>query len=322
MVPTASLIKVEITQEDSMFCDNCGLALQDGSKFCPHCGKRRSLEESVSDPPPKIESPVTENVATECENTLESNVPISDDSSSLAPVDLKGRPRHANAGSITLGVFGLIVFIVGAVQGFIPIFLIAGLAFGGLAWLCAARWPLSEVLLSIVLVCSLLVAGLVGVTLDQDTFGPRYRYLTQGNQELRIDEKAGRTERLAVGSWIPVAFDKPPQDIATLGGNILEGIWDVQLTEGTWGHYGDQEVCFTIKNSSNYVLQSVSITVTTQQKDDPKKEPTSSETVILKSKFGGLIPKGGSDLICGTVAHVFAPGESWSYSQHEVLGWK
>lgn len=99
----------------------------------------------------------------------------------------------------------------------------------------------------------------------------------------------------------------------------------MQLTGGTWsaaGLYGGQEVCFTIKNSSNYVLQSVSITVTIQQKDDPNNKPTSSEQVILKSKYGGLIQKGASDLICGAVSHVFAPGESWSYSNQEVLGWK
>jgi hypothetical protein len=215
--------------------------------------------------------------------------------------------------------------ITGAVQGFIPIFLIEGVAFGALAWLCASRWPFSEGVHAAVWVASLLLAGLVGVTLDQDSFGPRYRYLTQGNQELRIDEKAGRTDRLAVGSWVPVAFDKPPQDISTLGGNTIDEILGVQLTGGSWsaaGLYGGQEVCFTIKNSSDYVLQSVSITVTTQQKDDPNNKPTSSEQVILKSKYSGLIPKGGSDLICGRVSHVFASGESWSYSNQEALGWK
>jgi hypothetical protein len=308
-----------------MFCDSCGIALQNESRFCPRCGKRSILDPSVSDQASEIESLVTENTAAEPEPLLEADGPMPGDPSSTTSIGLKSRVRHANGGSITLGAFGLIFFIIGAVQGFIPIFLIAGLAFGGLAWLCAVRWPLSEALLSIVLASSLLVAGLVGVTLDQDTFGPRYRYLTQGNQELRIDEKAGRTDRLAVGSWVPIAFDKPPQDISKLGGNILDDLLTVQLTGGSWstaGLYGGQEVCFTIKNSSNYVLQSVSITVTTQQKDDPKNTPTSSEQVMLKSKYGGLIQKGESDLICGRVSHVFASGESWSYSNQEVFGWK
>lgn len=101
-----------------MFCDNCGLALQDGSKFCPSCGKRSTLDEPVSDQPPEIESPVTENVAKDPEHTLESDSPTSDDSSSLVSVGLNGHLRHANGGSITLGVFGLICFIIGVVQGF------------------------------------------------------------------------------------------------------------------------------------------------------------------------------------------------------------
>lgn len=296
-----------------MFCSRCGSPLAADGLVCSNCLKPCIRDEptgtfALQPMPPEPEFPTRP------------------DPAAPAAVDERNRPkRYANCGSITLGVVALVCLVLGAVQGFIPIFLIEGVAFGGLAWLCAARWPLSEGLLSVVLVSSLLIAGLVGVTLDQDSFGPRYRYLTQGNQELRVDEKAGRTDRLAVGSWVPVAFDKPSQDISKLGGNVIDDLFAVQLSDGSWssgGLSGRQEVCFTLKNSSNFVIQSVFITVTTQQKDDPNNKPTSSEQVVLKSQYDRLIPRGASDVICGAASHVFAPGESWTYSEQEVLGWK
>ena len=264
-----------------MYCSGCGLALPNEALSCPDCGKCCIQDEPVSNPVPEVTLQAAEGRSIDGRRSLESDSPTKPESSAPSTVEERSRLQRANAGSITLGAVALICLVLGAVQGFIPIFLIEGAVFGGLAWLCAAKWPLSQSLHAVVLVASLLLAGLVGVTLDQDTFGPRYRYLSQGSAELRVDEKAGRTDRLGSRGWYPVAYDKPPQDIATLGGNIIDDIIGVQLTEGTWGHYGDQEVCFTVKNSSNYVLQSVSITVTTQQKDDPKMEPTSSESVIL-----------------------------------------
>jgi hypothetical protein len=142
--------------------------------------------------------------------------------------------RYANVGSITLGAFALICMILGAIQGFIPIFLIEGVAFSGLSWLCAARWPLSSRVFSAVFVSSLLLAGLVGVTLDQDAFGPRYRYLSQGSVEFRIDEKAGRTDRLGSGGWYPVAFDREAQEVPA----------SVELTKGYWpSSIGSGKIC-------------------------------------------------------------------------------
>jgi hypothetical protein len=314
-----------------MYCIGCGFDLSNEAQFCPRCGKRSTLGDPVLDHPPEIETLATENIAKDEVNALESDRTTSDDSSSLAPVDLKGRTRHANAGSITLGVFGLIFFIVGAVQGFIPIFLIAGLAFGGLTWLCAVRWPLSEVLLSVVLASSLLIAGLVGVTLDRDSFGPRYRYLTQGNQQLRIDEKAGRTDRLGSNGWYPVAFDKDAQEMSDIG-----SLFTISLTKGQWTSTLGGQICFTASNSSSsgYIVDRITIRVKTQKPaaNPPAKDSAQTKDysmygsneneVVLKSYGGGLIGPGQESLVCGSSPRDLSADETWSYSGEQIYGWK
>jgi hypothetical protein len=235
--------------------------------------------------------------------------------------------RHYNGGSITLGAFGLICFIISAVQGFIPIFLIAGLAFGGLAWLCAVKWPLSEVLLSVVLVSSLLVAAVVGVALDRDTFRPSYRYLTQGNSEIRIDEKNGRTDRLTNGGWQPIAFDHDamqlPQDQNSR----------ITLSNGEWkSFYSSGEVCFDVSNSSDYVVKTIAIAVTVKDKAGNEVKDLSDSPYLALVSSGpagttltssyGLLNTGGSDRLCKGKPRALADGETWSYSGTQAWGWK
>ena len=234
----------------------------------------------------------------------------------------KSPARYANAGSITLGAAALICVVLGAVQGFIPIFLIEGVAFAGLAWLCAAKWPLGQSLHSVVLVGSLLLAGLAGVSLDQDTFGPRYRYLSQGSVQYRVDEKAGRTERLGNHGWYPVAFDSEAKEI-----NALDAILTVNLTKGYWEPaIAGGDICFTVSNSSGYILDRITIQVQTQKKNDANagKGDASAlnQQIVLKSYGGGLIGTGDTVLACASSPRDLGTDETWSYSDVHIYGWK
>jgi hypothetical protein len=240
---------------------------------------------------------------------------------STAPVteEAKSPSRYANAGSITLGTVALICLVLSAIQGFIPIFLIEGAVFGGLAWLCAAMWPLSQSLHSVVLIASLLLAGLVGVTLDQDTFGPRYRYLSQGSTELRIDEKAGRTDRLGSSEWHPVAFDRaaeqlPPSNVS---------VFDFTLKDGHWGPNwpnGD-EICFTFENPSVYVIQKLPVQIEVKDKDG-KEVKDASQIIDLAKEGGGLIDTGETSKVCAHAPGTFPEGGNWSYTDVQAYGWK
>jgi len=221
--------------------------------------------------------------------------------------------------------------VLGAIQGFIPIFLIEGVAFGGLAWLCAARWPLSPLLHSIVFVSSLILAVLVGVTLDQDTFGPRYRYLSQGSVQYRVDEKTGRTDRLGNGGWFPVAFDREAEEVPANG-----SLTRIELTNGEWvplssGSMGGQ-VCLLAKNSSGYILDRITISVkilkqagASEGKDDALDQYLSGwggQQVVLKSYGGGFIAAGETRLACGPAPRDLAADETWNFAVSNAYGWK
>ncbi len=328
-----------------MYCAECAFSLPAGAKFCPRCSKRNVLAEAApgSDPEetprqdeeamPAIEtgpdangdaSPASDEPGSPRRFVWEALEPKSPPpapalSESVGAEEPKPRLRYANAGSITLGAAALICMVLGAIQGFIPIFLIEGAAFGGLAWLCAARWPLTPLLHSIVLVSSLILAVLVGVTLDQDTFGPRYRYLSQGSVQYRVDEKAGRTDRLGNGGWYPVAFDKaaeqlPPSDVS---------VFDFALKDGHWGPNwpsGD-EICFTFENSSGYVIQKLSVQIEVKDKDG-KAATDVSQVIDLAREGGGLIDTGGTSKVCALAPGNFPQGGSWSYTDVGAYGWK
>ena len=337
-----------------MFCIGCGSTLPNEAQFCPRCGKRTILDQSSSSPSLSQTPPRTDTVGDDygsldlreqCDGLeagaephtgMDVNAPTPSQSTetpepdgspasvSVAPVASapKGPSRYVNAGSITLGIFALICVVLGAVQGFIPIFLIEGFAFAGLAWLCAVRWPVSEAVRGSVLVASLLLAALVGVTLDQDSFGPRYRYLSQGSVQYRVDERAGRTDRLGTGGWYPVAYESEAKEI-----NLLDAIWNVNLTKGYWaGAIAGGDICFSLNNSSGYVIDRITIEVKTEKKSEAGTEKDNSaavnQEVILKSYGGGLIGPGQNSMVCASSPRDLSADETWSYEFKSIYGWK
>lgn len=336
---------VILAQVNFMYCVGCGSTLPNEARFCPRCGKRSVLYETISDPDlPKAPANTEINTngnskALEPElspqTETSTNVVVQTVFAESAAGTSKVAKKYVNAGSITLGVVALICLILGAIQGFIPIFLIEGIAFGALAWLCAARWPLSPRAFSAVSVTSLLLAGLVGVTLDQDTFGRRYRYLSQGSTQYRVDEKAGRTDRLGSGGWYPVAFDKNAQEVPGVI-NLDKGNWSYaseqpgQRDEDGFLIPGGGRVCFEATNSSGYIVDRISIKVQIRGKDgehssDPYAKyingPVVNESIIVL-RNNGFINAAETSEVCGSFPRALAEGESWSYTDMHVYGWK
>lgn len=332
-----------------MYCISCGSLLPTEAQFCPRCGKRNGTEatasRSASSEPASADESVASSslpsseLSTGADGTAppigndggEARQPASEtrdtdrppETATDATVIEKAKPpaRYVNAGSITLGVAALICVVLGVAQGFIPIFLIEGVAFAGLAWLCAAKWPLGQSLHSVVLVGSLLLAGLAGVSLDQDSFGPRYRYLSQGAVQYRVDEKAGRTDRLGNHGWYPVAYESGAKEI-----NALDAIWTVNLTKGYWEPaIAGGNICFTVSNTSGSILDRITIQVQTQKKNaDAGKGDASAlnQQIVLKSYGGGFIGTGDTILACASSPRDLATDETWSYSDVHLYGWK
>jgi|ERR1017187_764066 hypothetical protein len=194
-----------------MYCVQCGSALSNQSQFCSNCGSRRVFPEKSCDPdsqgtPPQANEPEGEDrkiaekagaqqsEVSPSPQKFEKNIrrAVSALAGSAASEEAKPHtlPRYANVGAIIMGAFAFICGILFAFSGLTPIFLAEAVAFGALAWLCAVRWPLSQRVHAIVLICSLLIAGLVGVTLDQDIFGTRVRYPSVGPPRVQPSDQS------------------------------------------------------------------------------------------------------------------------------------
>lgn len=350
-----------------MYCVACGLLLPQEAKFCPRCGKRNGTEEiSIADT--SLDSAIdgeTHVSSSSGRRDGESNAETAQQASlheargngqsvtgaqtpdSAEPIasneqkieKLKSGVRYANAGSITLGLAALTCLVLGAVQGFIPIFLMIGVAFAGMAWLCAARWPRSQSLHALVLPTALILAGFVGVALDQDVLGPRYRYFSKGSTQYRTDEGSGRTDRLGSHGWYPVAFDKPAQEIEGLDAARID------LINGKWSHKDPylpytqpnlrfDGICFDVVNSSDFTIDRIVLDIEIDKKNnggtgnnEPSKESSetqsqTSQQVVITGFGGNLIAVGSTDQACAASPRDLADDEGWNYKIVHVYGWK
>jgi hypothetical protein len=153
------------------------------------------------------------------------------------------------------------------------------------------------------------------VTLDQDTFGPRYRYLSQGSVQYRVDEKAGRTDRLGNGGWFPVAFDREAEEVPE--GNIFSQ--SIALSEGQWTSALGGQICFTAVNSSGYLVDRIAIKVQAQKQNGPV---NLDQEVTLKSYGGGFIGPGKNSMVCASSPRDLSADETWSYTYLAAYGWK
>lgn len=297
-----------------MHCTQCGLKNLEGSRFCAQCGCsiQRDVKEHNDDTSMKLSEALR----------MEANA---NDDNTKAEVNLKYIQKFMRSGALIYAIFALICLVVGIIYGFTPIFLIAGIVFGLLSWLLVWRWPLSTVWHSALLALVIAIAVTVGIAFDQDAFGVRYRYLSKGNNELRIDERKGRTDQLEVNGWHPIAFDKEAVSLPPDENN------SVALDKGAWkSNYGSGEICFNVINSSRYVINRITITVSVNDESGNIQKDVSDEkygwmylnnrgvTILTANK---LIDVGETSEVCATKPRGLNGKETWSYDHAVSWGW-
>jgi len=283
-----------------MFCTKCGTDLPDDAQFCLKCGH------ALTGPPAK-------NVEAASVPDTVNEPPVTSPATTDAPTVSPPTEPNPNIGTIVFAAFAVLSLVVSFAKGIVPIFIIEAGLWAGLAWYWHRKKPKSQAATAIVLLLALVVTAAEGYLVLRKFGGPSYTYLQQGKSQVRVDSVSGRTDRLTLGGWVPVSFDRPPEQVPA-------GEWYLDLSNGKWDDILN-EVCFDVSNSSNdYVVQDFTIFVSFDPK--PARDNVFNNAVTLTNYSGvGLLDKGKSSRFCGA-APKYPNGSTWTYELTSVRGWK
>jgi len=123
------------------------------------------------------------------------------------------------------------------------------------------------------------------------TESSKYKYLQQGQTQIRVDERTGRTDRLLNNGWIPISFDSPSVEVPK---EELKRI-SVTIVKDS-----SPPLCYTVDNDSAYVLKEVwvSLQVAKSNKPQPKQKDDVPLLLFLSSLTGGFAPVGNRFVMC------------------------
>ncbi len=322
-------------EASDIFCTKCGTNLPDDSLFCRKCGYKLApviesnpsapttnpaqvAAETRSDAPPATgtDAPFREGSSTSIGSTTQTAPSLS------VAVTSSQRKSTLNLGTIVFATFSLLSLVVCIVNGIVPIYAIESVMWATLAWYCHKKSPLSQKANLIVLLLAVGVAAGEGYSVGAHSHGKSYTYLQQGNLQYRVDSRSGRTDALkGGGGWEPVSFDRAPEVVELIAASL-----SLQLTEGKWD---SDRICFEIENDSDYVLESVKVSISLEPKPanpNPIYADRWDYAVTLKQYGGGLLDKKRRSQFCGATKiwgwQTPVGATSWSYSISSATGWK
>jgi hypothetical protein len=145
----------------------------------------------------------------------------------------------------------------------------------------------------------------------------RYKYLQQGNTQIRIDERSGRTDRLTESGWIPISFDKPATKVPE---DQLKQVSATLIAKDIFDRISISNSCYTIDNDSEFVIKELWISLPSM--DTTKEKDKTPLAIPLESKSGGFAPVGGKFVMC---YHGSSMEPKWDPTQASIIsatGWK
>jgi hypothetical protein len=149
----------------------------------------------------------------------------------------------------------------------------------------------------------------------------KYKYLQQGQTQIRIEEKSGRTDRLMNNGWIPISFDSPsvevPKDqLRRVSATIVAG----DVFDRIAG-----PLCYTVDNDSDFVLKEiwVELSVVKSSTSEPKRSEDKVPLLLpLSSQIGGFAPVGNKFVMCYDRKDDFSKWDPLSAVVNSAQGWK
>lgn len=146
----------------------------------------------------------------------------------------------------------------------------------------------------------------------------RYKYIKDGDTQVRIDERAGRTDRLTNIGWIPISFDKPSVKVPE---TELKRVSATLIAKDIFDVLDISKACYTVDNDSQYVLKEVWIDLPVRElsADKNKNVPL---LIPIDSQSGGFAPVGGKFPMCYHGSHIEPNWDTRSASIVSATGWK
>ena len=150
-----------------------------------------------------------------------------------------------------------------------------------------------------------------------NSFSPasKYKYLQQGQTQIRIDEASGRTDRLTNNGWVPISFDSPSVDVPK---DQLKRVSATILPGDT--------LCYSVDNNSNYVLKEIWLSLPVRKSRPPspdsKKKDDLPLLVFLNSQDGGFAPVGNRFIMCYDSKFDFSAWDTQMGDVEGGQGWK
>jgi hypothetical protein len=178
--------------------------------------------------------------------------------------------------------------------------------------------PLAQMTVTAELNMKLLLTLALAAVLLGCSSAAKYTYLQDGPRQLRVDEKAGRTDMWTDKGWVPMSFDQPPQDLTKL--LISEDVQtnQVSVSNARWDSDTNQICSDKITNNSDYVLQHVRVQI--EANPDGKPLPD-LDVVSLQKATGFFLPHEELASGCGKTEIPHPANNKWTYRVSGIKGW-
>lgn len=150
---------------------------------------------------------------------------------------------------------------------------------------------------------------------------PKYKYLQQGQTQIRIDQRSRRTDRLTNDGWVPISFASPSVDVPK---DQLKRVSTTLVAQDVFDRVVGT-LCYEVYNNSDFVLKDIWVElplVSKSRRSETKKAEDLSLFLPLSSQTGGFAPVGNKFVMCYDGKDDVSQWDAQLASVNSAQGWK